>query len=98
MLLYFCSSMQVVYRADNIELDVTDLARSNHNLITVHGDVLFNKCEDLVQAQPITFTISGSVITLPYWKAHHSGNIEFQFRTNELNGLLMYNLGQCQHC
>ena len=85
---------QVVYKADNIELDVTDLARSNHNLITVHGDVLFNKCEDLVQAQPITFTTPGSVVSLPYWNAQLSGNLEFQFRTTEQNGLLMYNLGQ----
>ncbi len=83
----------MIYKADSINLDLTDLASSSHNLIQVHGDVLFNKCEDLVQAQPITFTSEEAFVKVPKWDAIHSGTIEFQFRTNELNGLILYNRG-----
>ena len=85
--------LQVVYKADSINLDLTDLAQNNHNLLTIHGDVLFNKCDDLIQSQPITFTTVDSFIKVPRWNAVQSGSIEFQFRTNEPNGLLMYNTG-----
>ena len=46
-----------------------------------------------MEAQPITFTTSESVIWNDYWSCVHSGNIEYQFRTTEKNGLVMYNKG-----
>ena len=85
--------MQVIYKADTINLDLTDLARNRHNLIDIHGDITFDKCEDLVQSQPITFTSPESFIRAPQWDVKSTGTIQFQFRTNEPNGLLMYNSG-----
>ena len=92
MLMFICI-FQVVYKADSINLDITDLARNSNSLINVHGDVVFDKCEELVDALPITFSTPEAFITLPKWDASKGGNIEFQFRTNEPNGLLMYNSG-----
>ena len=51
----FICIFQVVYKADSINLDITDLARNSNSLINVHGDVVFDKCEELVDALPITF-------------------------------------------
>ena len=82
-----------MYKADSINLDLTDLARNRHNLIEIHGDVKFNKCEDLVQSQPITFSTEDSYVKAPQWDAQTSGTIQFQFRTNEQDGLIMYNSG-----
>ena len=82
-----------MYKADSINLDLTDLARNRHNLIEIHGDVTFNKCEDLVQSQPITFSTEDSYVKAPKWDAKTSGTIQFQFRTNEQDGLIMYNSG-----
>ena len=82
-----------MYKADSINLDLTDLARNRHNLIEIHGDVTFNKCEDLVQSQPITFINEESYVKAPRWDASSSGTIQFQFRTNEQDGLLMFNGG-----
>ena len=85
---------QVIYKADNINLDIMDMARTRHNLISEHGKITYNRCEDLPSSQPITFTTEESFIRVPTWKAAREGKIVFQFRTNELNGLLMYNLGK----
>lgn len=85
---------QVIYIADSISLDLTDLARNSHDLIDVHGDVLFNKCEDLVQSQPITFLTEDAFIKAPGWHAPHRGTIEFQVRTVEQSGVLMYHSGK----
>ena len=89
----FICIFQVVYKADSINLDITDLTTNSNSLINVHGDVVFDKCEELVDALPITFSTPEAFITLPKWDASKGGNIEFQFRTNEPNGLLMYNSG-----
>ena len=62
-----------------------------HDLISVHGNVLFDHCEDLRSSQPITFSMEDAVILVP--GVRNLGSIQFQFRTNEPNGLLMYGVG-----
>jgi hypothetical protein len=56
-----------MYLADSLQLDLTYLAHIGHDLITVVGDVLFNKCHDLVVSQPVTFTTPDSFRSLPMW-------------------------------
>lgn len=82
-----------MYKADNINLDLVNLARSKHGLISQHGEITYNHCEDLPSSQPVTFTTEESYITVPTWDAANGGKIVFQFRTNELSGLLMYSVG-----
>lgn len=82
------------YKADNINLDLIDLAYKDHNLISVIGDIVFGKCEEVIDSQPVTFTTPESFVALPRWDVtKNSGTIEFQFRTTESNGLIMYNSG-----
>jgi neurexin len=85
--------VQVHYKADSVDLDVISLARNKHPLMNVYGDILFDKCEDLIQSQPVTFTTEKSYIQAPTWYVKKSGILEFQFRTNELNAALMYSVG-----
>ena len=59
-----------------------------HDLISVHGKVLFNRCEDLRSSQPITFMTEDTVVFVP--GVQNIGSIRFQFRTNEPSGLIMY--------
>ena len=85
---------QVEYQADNIKLDLTELAYQDHDLISVIGDVVFQKCEEIVDPEPVTFTTPESFIALPHWDlSSNVGTISFQFSTTETNGLLMYNSG-----
>ncbi|XP_013396315.1 neurexin-2-like isoform X1 [Lingula anatina] len=81
---------KVTYKADSISLDITELARTKHDLINIKGDVLFDKCENLVHSTPVTFATPESMVKVPYALAQKSGVITFQFQTNERNGLLMY--------
>ena len=83
----------MLYQADSISLDLTELAQNSHDLVNVHGKVLFNHCEDLVQSQPVTFRSNDAFIEGPPWDASLGGTIQFQFRTNEANGLVLYSSG-----
>ncbi|XP_074662248.1 neurexin-1-like [Tubulanus polymorphus] len=84
---------KVMYTADSLQFDITMLAEKKHDLIQTHGDIQFNTCVEQIIAQPITFTTPESYIKLTPWEASYSGTIEFRFRTNEPNCLLMYNSG-----
>ncbi|CAH1791707.1 unnamed protein product, partial [Owenia fusiformis] len=84
---------KVEYQADSIHLRLIELARNKHNLMVTHGDIMYDKCESLVESQPITFLTPDSFIKVPKWEATQHGTIEFQFQTTEPNGLLMYNNG-----
>jgi leucine-rich repeat transmembrane neuronal protein 1/2 len=87
------SKFQVQYRADNINLDLVEMA--NRDLISAMGDVIFGKCEEVIDSQPVTFMTPESAIALPHWDVKkNSGTISFQFRTTEPDGLIMYNSGQ----
>lgn len=58
------------------------------------GDVVFGKCEEVIDSQPVTFATPDSFVALPRWDVKkNSGTISFQFRTTEPNGLVMYNSG-----
>ncbi|XP_067682448.1 neurexin 1-like isoform X3 [Haliotis asinina] len=89
---------KVRYKADTIDLDLTELAKTDHGLITVHGGVIFNKCQELVESHPITFTTPNSILTLPTWDVRERrGSIAFQFQTTESNGVIMFNPGPEGH-
>ncbi|GFO35585.1 neurexin [Plakobranchus ocellatus] len=85
---------KVRYEADNVRLDLTGLAREQHSLLTVVGDVLFDKCQELAESQPVTFATPDSYIVVPTWdRSRTKGSLAFQFRTVEQGGLLMYSNG-----
>lgn len=99
-------TLQVRYRADSIVLDVIELARAGHPFLRAHGDVTYDACHDQTASQPVTFTAEHSfvVVTPPFGQDAHGlegtttegqrlRSVEFQLRTNEQNGLLMYSLG-----
>lgn len=82
------------YSADSINLDLIELAYEDHKLITAFGGIVYDKCEEVIDSQPVTFTTPESFVALPRWDlSKKTGTIEFQFRTTEPNGLLMYNSG-----
>ena len=86
--------IQVEYEADNIVLDLLDLAKTDHNLISIIGDLVFGKCEEVIDSQPVTFTTPESYVALSRWDlSRNTGTIKFQFRTTESNGLILYNSG-----
>ena len=87
----------VVYKADSFYLDIIDFAQqqSRGRFLTVHGMIEFNKCDDALTMQPITFLTEESSIELPVWPTSTPGGstLQFRFQTCESNGLLMYSLG-----
>ncbi|XP_052769324.1 neurexin-1-like isoform X2 [Mya arenaria] len=86
---------QVEFKADSISLELIELAKADHNLISVIGDVIFGQCEDVVESQPVTFMTPESFIAMPKWDIKKkNGTISFQFRTTEPDGLIMYNSAQ----
>lgn len=85
----------MVYHADNIHLDLIDLAQ-RHALVDTHGAPTFSDCADSTTMLPVVFTDEVSVIELSdVWR--HAGpsttSVHFQMTTNEQDGLLMYSLG-----
>ena len=77
-----------------MELDLTELARSQHPLLKVNGEVIYDKCQELSESRPITFTTPQSYLTVPTWdQAQDKGSIAFQFQTVEQNGLVLYTTG-----
>ncbi|XP_076443088.1 neurexin 1-like isoform X2 [Babylonia areolata] len=85
---------KVRYKADNVEIDLTELARSQHPLLKVNGDVIYDKCQELSESRPITFTTSSAFLTIPTWdNSQDRGTMAFQFQTVEQSGLLMYSTG-----
>ncbi len=81
-----------MYHADNIILNVLDLARRADTLFESHGRVLYDRCRDLTPSRPVTFLQESTVVASPPWDPVR-GSIAFQFHTNEPNSLLMYSLG-----
>lgn len=82
------------YRADSVELDLTELARANHPLLKVVGEVIYDKCRELVESRPITFTTPESYVTIPTWESSlNRGSLAFQFQTSEQSGVIIYSTG-----
>ncbi|XP_033734709.1 LOW QUALITY PROTEIN: neurexin-2-like [Pecten maximus] len=85
---------KVVYKSESVTLDLTTMAIEQNNILKVVGNVVFNKCHDIVESQPVTFTTPESYIILPSWEVGSAGgSLSFAFMTNEPNGVVMYNSG-----
>lgn len=84
---------QVIFKTDSFHLDLTQMAQNGHDLISIIGNVLFNKCEDQKESQPVTFTSPESYIELSSWQVKHKGSMSFEFQTIESNGVMLYNSG-----
>ena len=83
------------YKGNSIELDLIKLASEGDSNIQIQDGITFNKCQDMVQSQPITFTTPESFIRLPHWEVGRlGGTMTFTFQTNEPRGVMMYNSRQ----
>ncbi|XP_022254288.1 neurexin-1-like, partial [Limulus polyphemus] len=83
------------FTADSLSLDLIELAERGSMLIRPHGNLQF-VCHEVEAADPITFTTMESFLALPCWEAPRRGSIFFKIRTNEPNGVLMYNSGSTE--
>ncbi|KAB0804576.1 hypothetical protein PPYR_01546 [Photinus pyralis] len=83
---------KVEFVADTLRLNLLELGKSGSHLISVAGRLEY-KCPSGETRDPITFTTRESHLILPAWNAKKSGNISFKFRTNEANGLILFNGG-----
>ncbi|XP_066263047.1 neurexin 1 isoform X2 [Euwallacea similis] len=83
---------KVEFVADTLRLNLLELGKSGNHLIQVAGRLDY-KCPTGETHDPITFTTRESHLILPTWNAKKSGNISFKFRTNEANGLILFNSG-----
>ncbi|XP_056637002.1 neurexin-1 isoform X2 [Diorhabda sublineata] len=83
---------KVEFVADTLRLNLLELGRSGSHLIQVVGRLDY-KCPEGETHDPVTFTTKESHLILPPWNAKKSGNISFKFRTNEANGLILFNGG-----
>lgn len=90
-------AIQVLYRTDNIQLDLVDLSRADGGLVQSHGGSLsYGQCEDGgLSLMSVNFRSEESSIRLPNWSpdSPDGGTVQFHFVTNEPNGLVMYGLG-----
>ncbi|XP_056126158.1 neurexin-1a isoform X11 [Rhinichthys klamathensis goyatoka] len=84
---------EVVYKNNDVRLELSRLAFKGDPKIKIHGVVSF-KCENVVALDPITFETPESFITLFKWNTKKTGSISFDFRTTEPNGLLLFNHGK----
>ncbi|XP_044728406.1 neurexin-1 isoform X1 [Chrysoperla carnea] len=83
---------KVEFVADTLRLNLIDLGKAGSKLITIAGKLDF-KCQEVELGDPITFTTRDAHLVLPAWNAKKSGTVSFKFRTNEPNGLIIYNSG-----
>ncbi|XP_076128154.1 neurexin 3b isoform X30 [Alosa pseudoharengus] len=86
---------EVVYKNNDIRLELSRLARIVDPKMKVQGDVVF-KCEHVAILDPISFETPESYLSLPKWNTKRVGSISFDFRTSEPNGLILYTQGKPQ--
>ncbi|XP_061601661.1 neurexin-1a-like isoform X10 [Cololabis saira] len=84
---------EVVYKNNDVRLELSRLAKQDDPKMKVHGTVAF-KCENVATLDPITFETPDSFIILNKWNAKKTGSISFDFRTTEPNGLLLFSHGK----
>ncbi|XP_052333908.1 neurexin-1a isoform X14 [Oncorhynchus keta] len=84
---------EVVYKNNDVRLELSRMAKQGDAKMKVHGIVAF-KCENVATLDPITFETPGSFITLNKWNAKKTGSISLDFRTTEPNGLLLFSHGK----
>ncbi|KAM9847864.1 neurexin-1a-like isoform 4-T4 [Aulostomus maculatus] len=84
---------EVVYKNNDVRLELSRLAKQGDPKMKIHGTVAF-KCETVATLDPITFETPESYIILNKWNAKKTGSISFDFRTTEPNGLLLFSHGK----
>ncbi|KAI1897267.1 hypothetical protein AGOR_G00081550 [Albula goreensis] len=86
---------EVVYKNNDIRLELSRLARIVDHKMKIQGDVVF-KCENVATLDPISFETPEAFISLPKWNTKRMGSISFDFRTTEPNGLILFTHGRPQ--
>uniref|UniRef100_A0A674ALY1 Neurexin 3b n=1 Tax=Salmo trutta TaxID=8032 RepID=A0A674ALY1_SALTR len=86
---------EVVYKNNDIRLELSRLARIVDPKMKLQGDVVF-KCENVATLDPINFESPDSYLSLPKWNTKRMGSISFDFRTSEPNGLILFTHGKAQ--
>ncbi|KAM6973523.1 neurexin-3a-like isoform 7-T7 [Aplochiton taeniatus] len=86
---------EVVYKNNDIRLELSRLARIIDPKMKIQGDVVF-KCENVATLDPISFETPEAYISLPKWNTKRMGSISFDFRTSEPNGLILFTHGKPQ--
>ncbi|XP_064178866.1 neurexin 3a isoform X28 [Anguilla rostrata] len=86
---------EVVYKNNDIRLELSRLARIVDPKMKIQGDVVF-KCENVATLDPISFETPEAYISLPKWNTKRMGSISFDFRTSEPNGLILFTHGKPQ--
>ncbi|KAM4663092.1 LOW QUALITY PROTEIN: neurexin 3 [Discoglossus pictus] len=86
---------EVVYKNNDIRLELSRLARIVDTKMKIYGDVVF-KCENVATLDPISFESPEAFISLPKWNTKRMGSISFDFRTTEPNGLILFTHGKPQ--
>ncbi|XP_026868386.2 neurexin-1a-like isoform X8 [Electrophorus electricus] len=84
---------EVVYKNNDVRLELSRLALQGDHKMKIHGVVAF-KCENVATLDPITFETPEAFITLHKWNTKKTGSISFDFRTTEPNGLLLFSHGR----
>ncbi|XP_055028366.2 neurexin 3a isoform X31 [Misgurnus anguillicaudatus] len=86
---------EVIYKNNDIRLELSRLARIVDPKMKIQGDVVF-KCENVATLDPISFETPEAYISLPKWNTKRMGSISFDFRTTEPNGLILFTHGKPQ--
>ncbi|XP_039981460.1 neurexin 3b isoform X2 [Xiphias gladius] len=87
---------EVVYKNNDIRLELSRLARIVDPKMKLQGDIVF-KCENVPTLDPINFETPDSYLALPKWNTKRVGSISFDFRTSEPNGLILFTHGKPQN-
>nr|XP_057933768.1 neurexin 3a isoform X4 [Doryrhamphus excisus] len=86
---------EVVYKNNDIRLELSRLARIIDPKMKIQGEVAY-KCENVATLDPISFETPEAYISLPKWNTKRMGSISFDFRTTEPNGLILFTHGKPQ--
>ncbi|XP_033182173.1 neurexin 3a isoform X3 [Anabas testudineus] len=86
---------EVVYKNNDIRLELSRLARIVDPKMKIQGEVSY-KCENVATLDPISFETPEAYISLPKWNTKRMGSISFDFLTTEPNGLILFTHGKPQ--
>ncbi|XP_056152332.1 neurexin 3a [Lampris incognitus] len=86
---------EVVYKNNDIRLELSRLARIVDPKMKIQGEVSY-RCENVATLDPISFETPEAYISLPKWNTKRMGSISFDFRTTEPNGLILFTHGKPQ--
>ncbi|XP_054827934.1 neurexin 3 isoform X2 [Eublepharis macularius] len=86
---------EVVYKNNDIRLELSRLARIGDTKMKIYGEVKFT-CENVATLDPINFETPEAYISLPKWNTKRMGSISFDFLTTEPNGLILFTHGKPQ--